>query len=43
MSVTLRRATLDDAEAIHALVSAHVGRNRLLPRALSNIKNTIDC
>ena len=42
MSVSLRRATLDDAHAIHALISAHVGENRLLPRTLPNIRKTID-
>ena len=42
MSVTLRRATPGDAQAIHALISAHVGENRLLPRTLSGIQKTID-
>lgn len=42
MSITLRRATAGDAETIHALVSAHVGENRLLPRSLGSIESTID-
>ena len=41
MSITIRRATPDDAEAIHALISAHVGENRLLPRSLPSIRKTI--
>jgi amino-acid N-acetyltransferase len=42
MIASLRQATPDDARAIHALVSAHVGENRLLPRMLSNIQRSID-
>lgn len=42
MSAVLRRATPGDAGAIHALISAHVGQDRLLPRSLPNIERTID-
>jgi amino-acid N-acetyltransferase len=42
MSTIIRRATPDDAEAIHALISAHVGENRLLPRTLPSIRKTIE-
>jgi amino-acid N-acetyltransferase len=36
--VTLRAATEDDAEAIHALVSGHRAEGRLLPRQLDEIR-----
>lgn len=42
MSITLRRARPADAETIHALISAHVGENRLLSRSLQSIEKTID-
>jgi amino-acid N-acetyltransferase len=36
--VTLRTATEQDAEAIHALVAAHVAEGRLLPRQLDELR-----
>jgi amino-acid N-acetyltransferase len=36
--VTLRMATEQDAEAIHALVTAHVAEGRLLPRQLDELR-----
>ena len=36
--LTMRRATEADAEALHALVSAHVKEGRLLPRELDEIR-----
>ena len=42
MSETIRQATVDDVQAIHALVSAHAGENRLLPRTLASIRHSID-
>jgi amino-acid N-acetyltransferase len=42
MSVTIRRATPGDAEAIHALISTHVGEYRLLPRSLPSTRKTIE-
>lgn len=37
-NVTVRAATEHDAEAIHALVSAHVAEGRLLPRTLGELR-----
>ena len=42
MSAILRRAAPSDAGAIHALINAHVGKNRLLPRTLPSIEKSID-
>lgn len=36
--VMLRRATVEDAEAIHALVLAHLDEGRLLPRQLDELQ-----
>jgi len=36
--VTLRRATEQDADAIHALVTAHLAEGRLLPRQLDELR-----
>jgi amino-acid N-acetyltransferase len=36
--LTMRQATEDDAEALHALVSAHVGEGHLLPRTLGDLR-----
>jgi amino-acid N-acetyltransferase len=40
--VTLRRAVLDEVDAIHALISAHVGEHSLLPRSVAEIVRSID-
>lgn len=36
--VTIRQATMDDAEAIHALVQSHLDEGHLLPRHLSELR-----
>jgi len=34
----MRQATLDDAEALHALIGAHLTEGRLLPRTLDELR-----
>lgn len=38
----LRQATADDAEALHALISAHQREGHLLPRALEELRKHAD-
>lgn len=40
--ITIRRATIDDAQGILALVNHHARRGQLLPRSLSSILATIE-
>lgn len=40
--LVMRQATLDDAEAIHGLIQAHLGEGHLLPRQLDELRRHAD-